>query len=147
MMLRLPRITATLLCAPLVWLAGAAFSIPALADSDPVTALVRSLPAEVRSLRRLDGPADSGTGFILIRGATRDRLFVRNAKGSSTPVIIEIAEVSALDGRIDDLRSEADAHGVVAFVDVVTASHEETTYELFLEKEDPAAYLFQPASN
>lgn len=143
---RLTHIAAAALCA-VAWLAGAGAYAPALADNDPVAALARSLPAQVRALRRLDGPADSGTGFILIREATRDRLFVRRAKGSSRPVIIEIAEVSALDGRVADLRSEADAHGVVAFVDVVAPSHEETTYELFLEKEDPAAYLFQPASN
>ncbi|GGE80848.1 hypothetical protein H1W37_16600 [Stappia taiwanensis] len=143
---RLTRIAAAALCAA-PWLAGGGTSGPALADNDPVAVLARNLPAQVQALRRLDGPADSGTGFILIREGARDRLFVRHATGSSTPVIIEIAEVSALDGRVADLRSEADAHGVVAFVDVVTAGHEETTYELFLEKEDPAAYLFQPASN
>lgn len=143
---RLTRIALAALCTA-TWQVGAGISGPALADNDPVAALVRSLPTQVQALRRLDGPADSGTGFILIREGTRDRLFVRHATETSTPVLVEIAEVSALDGRVADLRSEADAHGVVAFVDVVTAGHEETTYELFLEKEDPAAYLFQPASN
>lgn len=50
-------------------------------------------------------------------------------------------------GRVTGLRSESDDLGVAAFVDLQTADGEETTYELFLENEDPAAYIFRPASN
>jgi hypothetical protein len=58
-----------------------------------------------------------------------------------------VAEARTLSARITGLRSELDSYGLVAFVDLQTAGGQETTYELFLEGEDPAAHTFQPASN
>lgn len=123
-------------------IAGLAVSLavlPALpVRADPVSDIVAALPADLQGLTRLPGPEGSGTAFIVAREAQRDRLFVlREGKAP-----LEVSEAGELSARVSGLRSETDAHGVVAFVDMG-----DTTYELFLENDETAGYLFQPASN
>lgn len=123
-------------------IAGLAVSFAALpalpVRADPVSDLVAALPAELQGLTRLPGPEGSGTAFVVAREAQRDRLFV--LREGKAPV--EVSEAGELAARVAGLRSETDPHGVVAFVDMG-----DTTYELFLENDDTAGYLFQPASN
>ncbi|QGZ33397.1 hypothetical protein [Stappia indica] len=120
-------------------LAALLLVLPALpVRADPVSDIVAALPAELQGLTRLPGPDGSGTAFVVAREAARDRLFV--LREGKAPV--EVSEAGEQAARVTGLRSEADPHGVVAFVDMG-----ETTYELFLENGDAAGYLFQPASN
>lgn len=120
-------------------LAASLLVLPALpVRADPVADFVAALPDEFQGMTRLAGPEGTGTAFVVVRESARDRIFILR-EGAA---LVEVAETAELEGRIAALRSEADAHGVVAFVDVG-----ETTYELFLEKDDPTGYLFQPASN
>lgn len=119
--------------------AGLALCLASLpVRADPVADFVAALPDGFQGLTRLAGPEDTGTAFVVVRESARDRIFI--LREGAAPV--EVAETAELPGRIAALRSEADAHGVVAFVDLG-----ETTYELFLENDDPTGYLFQPASN
>ena len=116
------------------------------ASADDLPALLSQLPARVQALSKVPGPEGSGTGFYVVRETEGDRLFI----GRKTPEghdIDEVSEAGAIGGRVTGLRSESDDLGVAAFVDLRKADGEETTYELFLETENPAAYIFRPASN
>jgi hypothetical protein len=131
--------------------AGLAAAAGMLFETRPVSAqdlstLLSQLPEQVQALSRVPGPEGSGTGFYVVRETDGDRLFV-GRRSPDGPSIREIPEAGATGGRVTGLRSESDDLGVAAFVDLQTADGEETTYELFLENEDPAAYIFRPASN
>ncbi|MBC2859624.1 hypothetical protein [Stappia sp. 28M-7] len=120
-------------------LAASLIVLPVLpVRADPVSDIVAALPGELQGLTRLPGPEGAGTSFVVARETSRDRLFV--LREGKAPV--EVSEAGELAARVAGLRSEADPHGVVAFVDMG-----DTTYELFLENDDTAGYLFQPASN
>lgn len=133
--MRIPFLPATLAA---ILLAGA--SLPLAAD--PVSDLVGALPDGLSGLTRLAGPDGSDTGFVVARESARDRLFI--LRGGR---VVEVGEAAETGGRITSLRSEKDAHGVLAFVDIAGADGAETTYELFLEAENEAGYVFQQASN
>lgn len=113
--------------------------------ADPVTQLVETLPDSVAALTRIPGAEGSPLSFVVVREETGDRLFIVSSNMANTA--IEVAEARTLSARITGLRSELDSYGLVAFVDLQTSGGEETTYELFLEGEDPSAHTFQPASN
>lgn len=113
--------------------------------ADAVSQLVQNLPQSVAALSRIPGAEGSPLSFVVVREETGDRLFIVSSKMTGTAV--EVAEAAALSARITGLRSEMDSYGLVAFVDLQTAGGEETTYELFLEGDDPSAHTFQPASN
>lgn len=130
-----------LICTTLALALAAGTALPARAD--PVSDLVATLPAELQGLTRLAGPEGSSTGFVVVREGARDRLFILGGAGG----VVEVAEAAETGGRITSLRSEKDAHGIVAFVDVAGSDGAETTYELFLEGENAAGYVFQQASN
>ncbi|WP_425087292.1 hypothetical protein [Stappia sp.] len=110
--------------------------------ADPVTQLVETLPDSVAALSRIPGAEGSPLSFVVVREETGDRLFIVSSNMAS-----EVTEARTLSARITGLRSELDSYGLVAFVDLQTSGGEETTYELFLEGEDPSAHTFQPASN
>ncbi|WP_428696784.1 hypothetical protein [Stappia sp.] len=126
--------------APIAALLLLGASVPLAAD--PVGDLVGALPESLLGLTRLAGPDGSDTGFVVAREAARDRLFI--LRGGA---VVEVGEAGETGGRITSLRSEKDAHGVLAFVDIAGADGAETTYELFLEGENAAGYVFQQASN
>jgi hypothetical protein len=113
--------------------------------ADPVKQLVATLPDGVAALSRIPGAEGSPLSFVVVREETGDRLFIVSSNMANTAS--EVAEARTLSARITGLRSELDSYGLVAFVDLQTAGGQETTYELFLEGEDPAAHTFQPASN
>ena len=113
--------------------------------ADPVKQLVETLPGGVAALTRIPGAEGSPLSFVVVREETGDRLFIVSSNLANTA--IEVAEARTLSARITGLRSELDSYGLVAFVDLQTSGGEETTYELFLEGEDPSAHTFQPASN
>ncbi|MBC01525.1 MAG: hypothetical protein CML67_18500 [Rhodobacteraceae bacterium] len=113
--------------------------------ADPVKQLVETLPGSVAALTRIPGAEGSPLSFVVVREETGDRLFIVSSNLANTA--IEVAEARTLSARITGLRSELDSYGLVAFVDLQTSGGEETTYELFLEGEDPSAHTFQPASN
>jgi hypothetical protein len=113
--------------------------------ADPVKQLVESLPDSVAALSRIPGAEGSPLSFVVVREETGDRLFIVSSKMENTTT--EVTEARTLSARITGLRSEMDSYGLVAFVDLQTPGGQETTYELFLEGEDPAAHTFQPASN
>ena len=113
--------------------------------ADPVKQLVETLPDSVTALTRIPGAEGSPLSFVVVREETGDRLFIVSSNLANTA--IEVAEARTLSARITGLRSELDSYGLVAFVDLQTSGGEETTYELFLEGEDPSAHTFQPASN
>lgn len=113
--------------------------------ADPVKQLVETLPGSVAALTRIPGAEGSPLSFVVVRKETGDRLFIVSSNLANTA--IEVAEARTLSARITGLRSELDSYGLVAFVDLQTSGGEETTYELFLEGEDPSAHTFQPASN
>ncbi|MAA98393.1 MAG: hypothetical protein CMN87_17030 [Stappia sp.] len=116
------------------------------ASADGLTALLSQLPGNVQALSRVPGPEGSGTGFYVVRETQGDRLFIGRSTSDGQD-IDEVSEAGAIGGRVTGLRSESDELGVAAFVDMREADGEETTYELFLENENPAAYIFRPASN
>jgi hypothetical protein len=113
--------------------------------ADPVKQLVETLPDSVAALTRIPGAEGSPLSFVVVREETGDRLFIVSSNMANTAS--EVTEARTLSARITGLRSELDSYGLVAFVDLQTSGGEETTYELFLEGEDPAAHTFQPASN
>eukprot|EP00873_Tetraselmis_striata_P027234 jgi/Tetstr1/447498/TSEL_034879.t1 len=113
--------------------------------ADPVKQLVETLPDSVAALSRIPGAEGSPLSFVVVREETGDRLFIVSSNMANTAS--EVTEARTLSARITGLRSELDSYGLVAFVDLQTSGGEETTYELFLEGEDPSAHTFQPASN
>ncbi|MHC5653480.1 hypothetical protein [Stappia sp.] len=128
------------------------FAVPALAlcllaphaaHADPVSDMLRALPASVQAVSRVPGPENKDVTFFIVREDKRDRLFL--AKGGDS--LVEIAEAAETGGRVSGLRSEMDDLGLAAFVDFRDGNGEETTFELFLEGDDPEAYIFRPASN
>lgn len=133
---------------PLAVLMLALVSAPpgAVRAAEDVTAFLTSMPSDVQAVSRIAGPEDSDVVFFVVRQDAADRLFLGRGPASSRS-LVEIAEAVEVGGRITGLRSERDELGVAAFVDIRMQGSEETTYELFLESDDPAAYIFRPASN
>lgn len=117
------------------------------AEQGAFLSFIEALPDTVRQVAIIPGPAAGGVRFILIRTEASDRLFVQERDGAATTAFFEIAEVAALPDRVSDIRSEADAAGIVAFIDAAVPGAGETTYELFLDRASPGAYTFQAASN
>jgi len=115
--------------------------------ADPVAELVRALPDDILQIGVVSGPADTPVRFVIVRGPVSDRLFIQVRDGGQLLQSVEVAEVGTTSRRLEDLRSEANAHGVVAFVDFQPSDETETAYELFIDLENLDKYVFQPVSN